>query len=142
VIDAAADRYVELGLFAGLAIHLRMHPNALLLALAAMSGSFMVSYSTSKAESLGVVPPRGSMRRTERGFLLVVGATLTPLTSALGAPPPWTEAPLLLALLWLAVGTHFSAVARFCHLVRELRARDGQSSIHAEDIADTLPVDR
>jgi CDP-diacylglycerol--glycerol-3-phosphate 3-phosphatidyltransferase len=158
VIDAAVDRCVELCLFAGLAVHLRGQPSELWLALAALGGSFLVSYSTAKAEALGVVPPRGSMRRTERAFLLILGAGLTPLTVGLGVPAPVAEAPLLIALVWLAVGTNVSAIARFSYVVRELRARDGRRpQLHGRDVpravsaadvadvadvADTLPVDQ
>jgi CDP-diacylglycerol--glycerol-3-phosphate 3-phosphatidyltransferase len=129
VLDAAADRYVEISLFTGLAVHLRQEPFALLSALAALGGSFMVSYSTAKAEALKVTPPRGSMRRTERAFVLVAGAALTPLSAAIGLPVRWSEAPLLLALVGLALGTNGSAIARFAAIVRELRARDGQRSL-------------
>ncbi len=141
VIDAGADRYVELCLFAGLAVHLRALPGGLVLALAALAGSFMVSYSTAKAESLSVVPPRGSMRRTERGFLLIVGAGLTPLTPALGLRAPWNEAPLWVALALIAVGANVSAITRFAHVVRTLRARDRPDAVQAPE-AETLPVDR
>lgn len=142
VIDAATDRYVELALFAGLAVHFRETTSALALTIAALAGSFMVSYSTAKAEALSVVPPRGSMRRTERGFLLVLGAGLTPLMAATGIPAPYNEAPVLIALAWLAVGTNFSAVARFTHVVREIRLREGQREVRASEVTETLPVDR
>jgi hypothetical protein len=81
------------------------------------------------------------MRRTERAFLLIVGAGLTPLTSALGLRPPWNEAPLIIALLLLAVGANVSAISRFVYLVRELQARDKHRTVESE-IAETLPVDR
>jgi CDP-diacylglycerol--glycerol-3-phosphate 3-phosphatidyltransferase len=142
VIDAAADRYVELCLFAGLAVHLRWLSSGLLLALVALGGSFMVSYSTAKAEALAIVPPRGSMRRTERAFLLIVGAGLSPLVSVLELPPSLTDAPLLVALAWLAVGTHVSAISRLGHVARELRLRDGRRSLPTENISETLPVDQ
>ena len=38
----------------------------------------MVSYSTAKAEALGVPAPRGAMRRQERAVYLVVGVALVP----------------------------------------------------------------
>jgi phosphatidylglycerophosphate synthase len=139
VVDSAADRYVELALFTGLAIELRAEPSALLLTLAALGGSFMVSYSTAKAEALAIVPPRGSMRRTERGFVLILGIGLTPLTAALSLPPLLRGAPLLIALLWLAVGTHISAISRFAYVARELRLRN---EAVPPVVPHTLPVDR
>jgi CDP-diacylglycerol--glycerol-3-phosphate 3-phosphatidyltransferase len=139
VIDAAADRYVELSLFGGLAVHLRQEPSALLIVIAALAGSYMISYSTAKAEALSVAPPRGSMRRTERGFLLIVGAALTPLSLSVGVPVRWAEAPLLLALVWLAFGTNLSAIARFSFIVRALRARDERHSVAADGAVEPLP---
>jgi CDP-diacylglycerol--glycerol-3-phosphate 3-phosphatidyltransferase len=134
VLDAAADRYVEFSLFAGLAIHLRQESDSLLIVLAALAGSFMISYSTAKAEALAITPPRGSMRRTERAFLLVVGATLAPLT-----PARWADVPLLLALVCLALGANVSAIARFAYIVRALRVRSVPASgAHARD-AEPLP---
>ena len=52
MLDAAVDRYVELFFLAGLAFHFRAHRGCLLLVLAAIGGSFMVSYATAKAEAL------------------------------------------------------------------------------------------
>ena len=42
----------------------------------------MVSYSTAKAEALGVEPPRGAMRRQERAVYFVLGAALVPIVAA------------------------------------------------------------
>ena len=54
VLDAAVDRYTEFFLLAGLCIYYRHEPWAMVLAQAALLGSFMVSYSQAKAESLNV----------------------------------------------------------------------------------------
>jgi phosphatidylglycerophosphate synthase len=120
VLDAVADRYVELALFAGIALYLRADPLGLPLALAALCGSFMVSYSSAKAEALGRTPPRGSMRRTERLTLLLLGAGLCPLVGW-GAPTRSSDLPLFIALGWLALGANASALSRSLWLVRELR---------------------
>ena len=50
---------------------------AVTVALVAIIGSFMVSYSTAKAEAMGVKPPRGSMRRAERSVYLYVASGVT-----------------------------------------------------------------
>ncbi|HKU37647.1 MAG TPA: CDP-alcohol phosphatidyltransferase family protein [Polyangiales bacterium] len=136
VLDAAADRYVELLLFAGLAVYLRFRVLALIGVLAALGGSFMVSYSTAKAEALGISPPRGSMRRTDRAFLLIAGAALVPLADALPLP---RDLPLLLALGWLAVASNASALARFTFLASALRARDGRPHAAISPISEPRP---
>jgi len=85
VLDAAVDRYTEFFFLAGLIVYYREMPVLIILCLLALMGSFMVSYSTAKAEAMKVTPPRGSMRRTERATLLTLGALLSPISI------PWLE---------------------------------------------------
>ena len=137
LLDAAVDRYVEFALFAGLALHLRANVLELALVLTAYAGSFMVSYSSAKAEALHITPPRGGMRRTERVALLIIGAAFTAPLALLGLDAFWAEAPLLLALVAIAVFAHVSAVLRFAHLVRALRTRD---RAHADSAPESLEL--
>ncbi len=123
VLDATIDRYVELALVAGLAIHLRETLFGLALALLALGGSFMVSYSSAKAEALAVSPPRGSMRRAERAVLLVVGPGLTPIVGSFGATGGWIDAPLLVALAAIGLLSNVSAITRSAAVVATLRRR-------------------
>jgi CDP-diacylglycerol---glycerol-3-phosphate 3-phosphatidyltransferase len=122
VLDAAVDRYVDFALLAGLAFYLRERAPALVLALLAVQASFMVSYSTAKAEALGVTPPRGSMRRVERAVLVVGAAALTPVTMALGGP--WRDLPILIALASIAVLGNASAIQRLASVRAVVRERD------------------
>ncbi len=116
LFDAACDRYQEAAILAGLAIHLRTDAVALGLVLAALAGSFMVSYGSAKAEALKVPVPGGSMRRFERAVCICLGVAAVPVSSALvraGDAPAWTaQAPILLALALVAVVGNVSAVAR------------------------------
>jgi len=133
VLDAAADRYVEFFFLAGLVIYYREVPGLMILSLAALAGSFMVSYSTAKAEALRVDPPRGSMRRSERAFYLILGAALSPVT----IPIFETDRiygiaighPMVFALGMVAVLANLSAIAKM------VRYREKASSIHVEDPA-------
>jgi phosphatidylglycerophosphate synthase/putative flippase GtrA len=123
VLDAAVDRYGEMATFGGLVVFFRSEVPILLLALFALAGAFMVSYSTSKAEALGVDPPRGSMRRPERALLLFLGAMLTPLVALLpGVERPWHSLPMIAALAAIAVFANVSAVARLQAVARATRA--------------------
>lgn len=116
VLDAAVDRYAELLVLGGVAIHERLDLFGLGLALAATAGAVMVSYSTAKAEALGVEAPRGAMRREERAVYLALGVALVPIVAAARARwglSPWLErAPLLSALALVAGVGNFSAVRR------------------------------
>jgi CDP-diacylglycerol--glycerol-3-phosphate 3-phosphatidyltransferase len=129
VFDAAVDRYAEFAFLAGLAVHYRGEAALLSLALAALLASFMVSYSTAKAEALHVVPPRGAMRRAERAVYLTSGALLTPIAGALvartGLVAPWLgEAPMIGALALVAVVGNVSAAQRLFALFSSVRERD------------------
>ncbi len=126
VLDAGIDRYNELALLAGAVIVFRDHVFAQGLALAALSGAFMVSYATAKAEALQVPAPRGAMRRPERAVYLVLGTLLTPVVAWLLPPPTLpVGAPLLAALLLIGVVGNVSAVRRLAAIARSLRERAG-----------------
>src|SRR6185437_2877167 len=128
VLDAAADRYVEFFFLAGLVIYYREIPGLMILALAALAGSFMVSYSTAKAEALRVEAPRGSMRRTERAVYLILGAALSPVT----IPIFETDRiygiaighPMVFALGLVAVLANLSAIERLYAVAKTVRQRE------------------
>jgi len=127
VLDAAVDRYVEFAFLAGLVIHDRDHPLRMALALAAILGSFMVSYATAKAEGMGVPAPRGAMRRPERAMYLTLGAACCPfaaLWAARGGPSWTSEAPMIAAVALVAVVGNASAVRRLASVAAALRARE------------------
>lgn len=122
ILDAAVDRYVDFALLAGIAFHFRDRAPNLVLSLLAIQASFMVSYSTAKAEALRVSPPRGSMRRVERAVLIVLAAAFTPAAALLGER--WHEVPLIAALATIAALGNGSAVVRLASIRATLRARD------------------
>jgi len=126
VLDAAVDRYVEFFFLAGLIVYYREAPMLQALALLALLGSFMVSYSTTKAEALQVETPEGSMRRPERAVYLTLGASLSALSV------PWFEGqhafapayPMILALGLVAVLANVSAIRRFFCIAKTIRRRE------------------
>jgi phosphatidylglycerophosphate synthase len=147
VLDAAIDRYVECFFLGGLAVYYRELPVLLVLALLALLGAFMVSYSTAKAESLHVDVPKGSMRRPERAFYLTLGAALSPITI------PWLEFdrtysiaiahPMIVALCMVAVIANFSAIERFWVISKVIRQREKEvrlSSSATSESVDAIPV--
>jgi len=122
LLDASVDRYEEFLFLGGLAIHFRENAVALALALAALAGSFMVSYGSAKAEAEGVPVPPGVMRRPERAVCLCLGVTLSAIAAGLQPGSPATGwvvlAPIFVALGVLAVLANVSAVARLRHIAR------------------------
>ena len=116
VLDAAIDRWSDFLFLAGLVYFYRGDPVLLTMTLAAMGGSFMISYATAKAEALRVEPPRTAMRRPERSVYLVAGAALTPLSVKLLEVPPRFVAPIGLPMV-VAIG-----VVALVSIVASIRA--------------------
>lgn len=121
VLDAVADRYVEFFLLCGLAMRARQRPVELALVLFAILGSFIVSYSSAKAETMGVKPPRGAMRRAERTTYLMVGTVFTPLGLWAVNGAWFGAAPVLAALTLLAIGANISGLRRVRAILRAAR---------------------
>ena len=74
-VDSVTDRFSELFIYAGLIYFYLSTPNSLmvLLAFAALGGSFMVSYVRARAQSLGYEAKQGILTRMERFAVLVSG---------------------------------------------------------------------
>lgn len=128
VLDAAVDRYVEFMFVGGLVIYYREIPAMQVLALLALAGSFMVSYSTAKAEALQISPPKGSMRRPERAFYLTLGAALSPISIYYFEQAPFYAVPMAhpmaIALGLVAFVGNFSAVERLWSIAKTIRAQE------------------
>jgi CDP-diacylglycerol--glycerol-3-phosphate 3-phosphatidyltransferase len=126
VLDASIDRYVEFFFLGGLIIYYHQVCSLLVLTLAALMGSYMVSYSTAKAEALDVEPPPGSMRRPERATYLILGAVVSNFT--LDFEPRYFSGlraglPMVFALVLVASVSNISAVLRLRATARAIRAR-------------------
>ncbi|MBM4303548.1 MAG: CDP-alcohol phosphatidyltransferase family protein [Deltaproteobacteria bacterium] len=137
VLDAAVDRYVEFFFLAGLVIYYREFAVFQLIALAALAGSFMVSYSTAKAEALHIPPPPGIMRRPERAFYLTLGAALStfsiPQLDAYFNFSKPVGYPLLLATFAVAVLANIAAIERLWTIGRAVREREAAAQLQELD---------
>ena len=122
LLDASVDRYEEFFFIGGLAIFFRGAVVVLVLALAALAGSFMVSYGSAKAEALAKPAPPGAMRRPERAVCLCVGVGMVVPFRWLAHHfmlPAWLEhAPPVGALAVIAVVANVSAIRRLQSLGR------------------------
>jgi hypothetical protein len=129
VLDAAVDRYVEFFFLSGVVLYYREAPAFQAIALLALCGSFMVSYSTAKAEALHIPPPPGIMRRPERAFYLTLGAALSPISM------PWLDAlftvpmanpgyPMIFSCFLVGVLSNISAIERLWTIGRMMRERE------------------
>jgi len=102
-LDSTLDRYVEFAVHAGALWWFSASPPLQLLVLSSLFGSFMVTYSTAKAEALGVTPPRGWMKRPERIVWLLLGLAVASITQ---------PAALVFAFGAITLGANVSAVLR------------------------------
>jgi|GEM_PF-83477 len=112
-LDSVIDRYSDLVVLLGIVVLFASMPHArgALVAMAALVGSVMVSYTKARAESIGVECTVGMMERAERMICVIAGAMLDLLEPAM-----WVLAVLAnltalqrIAFTWRA--TRRSAVA-------------------------------
>jgi CDP-diacylglycerol--glycerol-3-phosphate 3-phosphatidyltransferase len=106
-LDSTADRISEGVVFAAIAYHFASHGQSVDAALAvlALLGSLLVSYTRARAEGLGLQCKVGIMTRAERVLLIALGLMFGLLPEAIY---------LLVAL------TAFSAMQRILHTFRQL----------------------
>ena len=78
LLDSTVDRYSEFIMFLGIASHFFYTDDfgTSAATFLALCGSFMVSYTRSRAESLGFIAKVGVMQRPERIVLIGLGALL------------------------------------------------------------------
>ena len=113
VFDSTVDRYVDFFLLAGCALLFRHEFWALLACLLALHGSYMISYTTAKAEAMSVTIPRGAMKRSERYLYLLIGLVLSALAEHWPAFWKFDSLPLLVVIWFVAFLSNWSAIMRF-----------------------------
>lgn len=120
MLDTIVDRWVDALLFGGVAVYVRHDVWLLALVLAAMVGSYMVSYASSVLRELRVADARAPMRRAERLTILLGGAAIVPFVATLApdAPVRVKLAPLVLGLAAIAVRGNLTAVRRLFDAAR------------------------
>jgi CDP-diacylglycerol--glycerol-3-phosphate 3-phosphatidyltransferase len=121
LLDAAVDRYTEFAFLAGLVIFYRTEVALMVLTLFALCASFMISYTSAKAEALHVNAPRGLMRRHERATYLITGAGITALLGDwIAAHRLPSTTPMIAGLLAVALIGNTAAVIRLYRIGQAL----------------------
>jgi len=110
-LDSTTDRVGEAVMLGAIALVFARHGNEVALAatFAAMTGSFLVSYTRAKAESLSLTGNVGIGSRAERVFVIVSGLFLA----------PWGLLPW--AVYLLNVTAWVTVVQRILHVRRQLK---------------------
>lgn len=121
VYDSLVDRYVDFFLLAGCAIYFRGEIWSLLFCLLALHGSFMISYTSAKAESMQLNISRGMMKRTERYVYLLIGIVLTAFSVDWGKLFGIPINPLIISVALIALLTNYFAILRFRELFLNAR---------------------
>ncbi|MCK6577597.1 MAG: CDP-alcohol phosphatidyltransferase family protein [Anaerolineae bacterium] len=109
VLDSTLDRYADGLIFGGFILYFARLDNetGILLSLASLAGSFVVSYVRARAGEAGLSVKIGWFSRFERVVVLLL-ALLVP--------------PLLWIGLWvLAVGTNLTAIQRIWYVFKHLK---------------------
>jgi len=125
-LDSTLDRAAEAILYGGIvAYYLRVAVDPIgpvLLALTALAGSFMVSYTRAKAEGIGLSASVGLAPRTERLVLIVAGIALAGIGFDIG---------LIGAIAVIAVLSVATTLQRIWH-VRRLVEAQARTTLGAE----------
>ena len=119
VLDSTLDRYADGLIFAALGYYFAANArlDMLVLALAALVGSYIVSYIRARADDslVGISTTVGFFTRLER--VLVV------LVMIIGSVLMDSTAPLEIGMLILALGTNITALQRLRHVYATLKNR-------------------
>ncbi len=114
-IDSTTDRASEAFMLGAIALAFTRGSEEVGVALtvAAIAGSFLVSYTRARAEALGLRGDVGIGSRAERVVVITAGLVLA----------PWGGLPWAIGVL--AATAWFTVVQRVLHVRRELRVREG-----------------
>jgi CDP-diacylglycerol---glycerol-3-phosphate 3-phosphatidyltransferase len=119
VLDTTIDRFVDALFLGGIAVHVRESVPLLIVTLAAIVGSFMVSYASSVERELGVTGAPGAMRRAHRLVYLIGASALAPLAAhAFDDVPDAGLVPVVVAVSAIAIVGNVSAVRRLLRAAR------------------------
>lgn len=134
VLDTTIDRYVDALFLGGIAVFVRADAVLLTLAIAAIVGSFMVSYASSVERELGVPAGPAPMRRAHRLAYLLLASAAAPLVGrALGDTFPRAELlPVFVAVGAIAIVGNVSAVRRLLSAARVATDREREPASEPE----------
>jgi phosphatidylglycerophosphate synthase len=121
-LDSVLDRYGEVFLYSGAWAYLYVHTPyrvwGAILAMGAVVGALMVSYTRARGEGVGVACTDGIFQRAERLITLAMCGLFDPLAPGIF---------ILVALALVTLGGNLTAVYRFWKIRSELSRREGSS---------------
>ena len=119
VLDSTLDRYADGFIFAAFSYYFAANErlDMLMLALAALVGSFLVSYVRARADDVGVGV------RTTVGFFTRLERVIVTLVMTIGSGLLESTLPLEIGTLILALGTNITALQRLWYVNKTLKDR-------------------
>ena len=118
-MDSTLDRFAEAFSFVGVTWYLSASPVGASLAVLAISGSLLVSYTRARGEAVGVTGTGGVMQRAERLVLLALGGLLdAPLAARFGLVEGRV---LFVTVAIIAVGSIGTAIYRTASIAQTLK---------------------
>ena len=107
-LDSTLDRYSEFFIYLGIAYYFREHW-AVWITFWTILGSFMVSYTRAKAESLGIKCKIGSMQRGERMISLSAAGVIGSLLKIF-------DTFMIVVLIFIALVSNITAIQRILYV--------------------------
>jgi phosphatidylglycerophosphate synthase len=141
ILDSVLDRYSDMALFSAMVLYFALHGFlfAAAVALLAMSGAMITSYTKALAASYGFRFRMGAVRRQERISLILVGLVFNflhePIRAllvrlhVLGGEEAVVSLPLVLVICFLAVFSNLTAIQRLCATCRMAKVAEGNTAI-------------
>ena len=117
-LDSTLDRYSESVTLLALAFYYAGQPRSqlyVMVILATVVGSLMVSYTRARAEALGVECKEGWLQRPERVFLLIVALLFNSL---------FYNQLMVVVLTFMAIMTNVTAVQRIYQVYRRIQKQE------------------
>lgn len=110
-LDSNLDRYAEIFVFVGILWRFQGEALTQMIAMLAITGSLMVSYTKARAEGLGEEVSGGMLQRPERIVLLALGSF-------------FGEGGLRFVLWILALFTNFTSIQRMRLVAKSMQAKE------------------
>lgn len=128
VLDTTIDRYVDALFLGGIAMYVREDAVLLATTIAAIVGSFMVSYASSVERELSVQGAPVPMRRAHRLAYLLLASMIAPFVGEVADDRRMELVPIFVAIGAIAIVGNVSAVRRLLAAARVAAAREAAPS--------------
>jgi CDP-diacylglycerol--glycerol-3-phosphate 3-phosphatidyltransferase len=140
VLDSVTDRLADTAPFAGLAVVYRGSAATVLVPIAALVASSLVSYARARADVHGLRLPEGPMRRQERIVYLVLALLVGPLVPSVAFAPHVPYPATLAIVALIAAGGFLGALLLVVRARAALAPQSAPATLTAENSRTVPPA--